>query len=42
MEELLSDGNIWLPAVIVIVIFIALAIKIVKEYERLVVFRLGR
>ncbi len=42
MTELLSDGNIWLPAVVVIVIFIALAIKIVKEYERLVVFRLGR
>jgi len=42
MTELLSDGNIWLPAIIVIFIFIALAIKIVKEYERLVVFRLGR
>lgn len=42
MLELILEGNIWLPAIIVIFVFIALAIKIVKEYERLVVFRLGR
>ncbi len=42
MEELLTNGNLWIPAIIVIFVFIAMAIKIVKEYERLVVFRLGR
>jgi len=42
MLEYLNNGNIWLPAIIVIVIFIGMAIKIVREYERLVVFRLGR
>ncbi len=42
MLEYLNNGNIWLPAIIIIVIFIGMAIKIVREYERLVVFRLGR
>ena len=42
MEEFFTNGNLWIPALIVIFVFIAMAIKIVKEYERLVVFRLGR
>ncbi len=42
MTELLADGNFWIPVIIVIFIFIAMAIRIVREYERLVVFRLGR
>ncbi len=42
MLELLFEGNLWIPAIIVIFVFIAMAIKIVREYERLVVFRLGR
>ncbi len=42
MLELLFEGNIWIPAIIVIFAFIVMAIKIVREYERLVVFRLGR
>ncbi len=42
MLELLFEGNFWVPVILVIVIFIAMAIKIVREYERLVVFRLGR
>jgi regulator of protease activity HflC (stomatin/prohibitin superfamily) len=42
MLEFLFDGNLWIPAIIVIVVFIVMAIKIVREYERLVIFRLGR
>lgn len=42
MFELIASGGIYVPIIIVIVIFISSAIKIVREYERLVVFRLGR
>ncbi len=42
MLELFTEINFWIPVIIVIVIFVAMAIKIVREYERLVVFRLGR
>ncbi len=42
MLELLLEGNFLIPAIIVIFVFVAMAIKIVREYERLVVFRLGR
>ena len=42
MLELLAEGGLLLPVVIVIILVIGSAIKIVREYERLVVFRLGR
>ncbi len=42
MLELFTETNFWIPVIIIIVIFVAMAIKIVREYERLVVFRLGR
>lgn len=40
--ELLSDIGIFVPILIILFLFITSAIKIVKEFERLVVFRLGR
>ncbi len=40
--EVLSDIGIFVPILIILFLFITSAIKIVKEYERLVVFRLGR
>ncbi|OPL11091.1 MAG: hypothetical protein AVO34_03080 [Firmicutes bacterium ML8_F2] len=42
MFELIASGGIYVPIIIVIIIFVSSAIKIVREYERLVVFRLGR
>ena len=42
MSEFAYEVNFWIPVIIVIFAFIAMAIKIVREYERLVVFRLGR
>ncbi|MBW6464258.1 MAG: slipin family protein, partial [Firmicutes bacterium] len=42
MFELLSDIGLFVPIIIVLFLFITSAIKIVREYERLVVFRLGR
>ncbi|HED24321.1 MAG TPA: slipin family protein [Firmicutes bacterium] len=38
----MASGGIYVPIIIVILIFVSSAIKIVREYERLVVFRLGR
>ena len=35
-------GPLFIPAVVVFLFFIAAALKVVREYERLVVFRLGR
>ncbi|MBW1827846.1 MAG: slipin family protein, partial [Deltaproteobacteria bacterium] len=34
--------NFWILAVILLVFFLSAAIKILKEYERAVIFRLGR
>ncbi len=42
MIELLSDVSLFVPVIFVIFLFVTSAIKIVREYERLVVFRLGR
>ncbi len=42
MFELLSDVSIFVPIFLILFLFITSAIKIVREYERLVVFRLGR
>ncbi len=42
MLDLLTEGGLLLPVIIVIVLVVGSAIKIVREYERLVVFRLGR
>jgi regulator of protease activity HflC (stomatin/prohibitin superfamily) len=42
MFELLSGVNLFIPIVIVLLLFVMSAIKIVPEYQRLVVFRLGR
>ena len=39
---LLDLGQLTLPIVVVVVFFLISAIKVVREYERLVVFRLGR
>jgi len=40
--EVLSDVGILGPILIIVFLFLVNAIKIVREYERLVVFRLGR
>ncbi len=40
--EVLSDIGLLVPILVVIFLFLSSAIKIVREYERLVVFRLGR
>lgn len=42
MLELLLSGGLYIPLVVVIFFFLTAAIKIVPEYQRLVVFRLGR
>lgn len=42
MLDLLLSGGLYIPLVVVIFIFLTSAIKIVPEYQRLVVFRLGR
>lgn len=42
MLELLATGGLFIPLIFVIFIFLFSAIKIVLEYQRLVVFRLGR
>lgn len=42
MLEILRSGGLLVPVLVVIFFFITSAIKIVREYERLVVFRLGR
>ncbi len=42
MFDLLFDLGIFFPIFLVLFIFVVSAIKIVREYERLVVFRLGR
>ncbi len=40
--DIISDIGLFVPILIVVFLFITSAIKIVREYERLVVFRLGR
>lgn len=42
MFELISDIGILFPIFLILFLFVTAAIKIVREYERLVVFRLGR
>lgn len=42
MLEIIAQGGIYIPIIIVIFLFLTSAIKIVPEYQRLVVFRLGR
>lgn len=42
MIELLATGGLLIPLIFVLFIFLISAIKIVPEYQRLVVFRLGR
>ncbi len=42
MLELLATGGLFIPLIFVLFIFLISAIKIVPEYQRLVVFRLGR
>ncbi len=42
MLEIIGSGGLYFPIVVIILLFITSAIKIVREYERLVVFRLGR
>jgi len=42
MFELILDIGILFPILLILFLFAASAIKIVREYERLVVFRLGR
>src|SRR5690606_7496905 len=39
---MIEQLSLYLPAVIILVIFLAAAIKILREYERAVVFTLGR
>lgn len=40
--ELLASGGLYVPIIIILILFLTSAIKIVPEYQRLVVFRLGR
>ncbi len=42
LQEILGDIGILVPILIIVFLFLINAIKIVKEFERLVVFRLGR
>ncbi len=42
MLEILATGGLLIPLIFVIFVFLISAIKIVPEYQRLVVFRLGR
>lgn len=42
MFELLAEGGLYIPLVFIIIVFLTSAIKIVPEFQRLVVFRLGR
>jgi regulator of protease activity HflC (stomatin/prohibitin superfamily) len=42
MLEILLSGGLYIPLIVVIFFFVTAAIKIVPEYQRLVVFRLGR
>jgi regulator of protease activity HflC (stomatin/prohibitin superfamily) len=42
MFDLLFDLGLFFPIILVLFLFVVSAIKIVREYERLVVFRLGR
>lgn len=42
LPEILGDVGLFIPILIILFLFLTSAIKIVKEYERLVVFRLGR
>ncbi len=42
MIELILEQFTWLGAVIILIILFMSAVRVVKEYERLVVFRLGR
>jgi len=42
MLELLATAGLFIPLIFVLFIFLISAIKIVPEYQRLVVFRLGR
>ena len=42
MLELLFTGGLLIPVIFIIFVFLISAIKIVPEYQRLVVFRLGR
>ncbi len=42
MFDFLASGGLYLPMIIIVVLFLTSAIKIVPEYQRLVVFRLGR
>jgi regulator of protease activity HflC (stomatin/prohibitin superfamily) len=42
MAELIFRGGLLIPILLVIFFFVSAALKVVKEYERLVVFRLGR
>jgi regulator of protease activity HflC (stomatin/prohibitin superfamily) len=42
MLEILSTGGLLIPVIFILFVFLISAIKIVPEYQRLVVFRLGR
>jgi regulator of protease activity HflC (stomatin/prohibitin superfamily) len=42
MLDLLLSGGLYIPLFIVVIVVVMSAIKIVPEYQRLVVFRLGR
>ena len=42
MLELLAEGGLYIPLIIIVILFATAAIKIVPEFQRLVVFRLGR
>ncbi len=42
MLDLIFSGGLLVPIIIILVFFVTSALKVVREYERLVVFRLGR
>jgi regulator of protease activity HflC (stomatin/prohibitin superfamily) len=42
MLDLIFSSNLLIPIILILFFFVASALKVVREYERLVVFRLGR
>jgi regulator of protease activity HflC (stomatin/prohibitin superfamily) len=42
MLDLLFSSGLLIPIILILFFFVASALKVVREYERLVVFRLGR
>jgi regulator of protease activity HflC (stomatin/prohibitin superfamily) len=42
MEDFLGDWGFYVPAILLVILFLMAAIRVLREYERGVVFTLGR